>query len=253
MTDNKFNRYLWLLNTIRSFGPITFEDIDRRWQDSTMNEYGCSMPKKTFHNHLKAISDIFGVEITCDRKNGYRYRVVGELYDADKWMKNYLNKLLFQFSMLDDKNLKGAVYDIDNANDVDKSLYFILSCKKKRQVISFTYFKSLALINEKEPKRAATAMEVRYGNFAPLGIVHADRSWYVIGYDYDTDRIVPIQRCHMKDISITEGKEYNPVEQFSAEKYVESFFNLNIDSSHDNDDSAEFKGAIFLSSFVKCS
>lgn len=31
MAKNYFDRYVWLLNVINDYGPITFKEISRRW------------------------------------------------------------------------------------------------------------------------------------------------------------------------------------------------------------------------------
>ncbi len=44
------------------------------WQNSGLS-YKEPLPLRTFHNHQKAILDIFGVEIKCDAGDGYRYYI----------------------------------------------------------------------------------------------------------------------------------------------------------------------------------
>ena len=55
-----FNRYVWLVDTIYRAGRITFEEINERWQRSSLNETGEELPLKTFHNHKNAIQQMFG-------------------------------------------------------------------------------------------------------------------------------------------------------------------------------------------------
>ena len=72
MAKNYFDRYVWLLNVINDYGPISFKEISRRWAVSQVNTYGESyLPERTFHNHRVAIQETFGIEIKCDRSQGY--------------------------------------------------------------------------------------------------------------------------------------------------------------------------------------
>ncbi|MCQ2154110.1 MAG: WYL domain-containing protein, partial [Bacteroidales bacterium] len=71
MAKNYFNRYVWLIDTIRSHGYITFSDISDLWQKAAINEDGSYLPERTFFNHREAISDIFGIEIRFDKSLGY--------------------------------------------------------------------------------------------------------------------------------------------------------------------------------------
>ena len=71
MAKNYFNRYVWLIDTIRRHGHISFADISRQWQQSPLNEVGSPLAERTFHHHREAIADSFGIEIKCDRSLGY--------------------------------------------------------------------------------------------------------------------------------------------------------------------------------------
>lgn len=252
MADNKFKKYLWLINTIKSFGPISYDGINRLWLKSSLNEWGDDLPKKTFRNHLNAIAEIFDIEILCERKGGYLY-YIGENLSSDRWTRNYLDSLLFQFSLLDDDKLKNTVYDIDNDNDIDDRIYFIMGCIKNHFVISFTYFQSYAILRETEPKQYVPDYERKHANFAPLGLVHADRKWFVIGKALDTDMTVPIMVFRMQNLAVTEGVTYNPTEQFAVRDYINSFtFECTADyvHIHANDDSFDFTDAIKNSSNI---
>ena len=74
MAKDKFSRYIWLVDTIYRADGITFEEINEKWLRNSMND-GLDLPLKTFHNHRKAIEEIFDISIVCDRRNGYRYYV----------------------------------------------------------------------------------------------------------------------------------------------------------------------------------
>ena len=74
MAANLFGRYVWLMDILRRYKRLTFQEINELWQESGLG-YGDELPLKTFHNHKKAIKDIFDVYIECDRKNGYRYYI----------------------------------------------------------------------------------------------------------------------------------------------------------------------------------
>ena len=70
-----FNRYVWLVDTIYRAGRISFEEINERWQRSSLNETGEELPLKTFHNHKNAIQQMFDINIECDRRAGYLYYI----------------------------------------------------------------------------------------------------------------------------------------------------------------------------------
>ena len=71
MAKNYFNRYVWLIDTIRRRGHVSLRDISRSWERSALNDDGRPMAERTFHNHREAILDMFGIEIKNDRSLGY--------------------------------------------------------------------------------------------------------------------------------------------------------------------------------------
>ena len=74
MAANLLGRYVWLMDILRRYKRLTFQEINELWQESGLG-YGEELPLKTIHNHKKAIKDIFDVYIECDRKDGYRYYI----------------------------------------------------------------------------------------------------------------------------------------------------------------------------------
>ncbi len=74
MAANLLGRYVWLVDVLLRHKRLTFEEISELWQESGLG-YGEPLPLRTFHNHQKAIKDIFDVYIECDRKDGYRYYI----------------------------------------------------------------------------------------------------------------------------------------------------------------------------------
>lgn len=77
MAKNYFKSYIWLLETLQSRGPQTLAQLRQLWRRSTVNELGSDLPARTFANHIGAISDIFGIEIVCDRRDN-TYSIVSE-------------------------------------------------------------------------------------------------------------------------------------------------------------------------------
>ena len=74
MAKDLFNRYIWLVDTIYQAHGITFEEINEKWLRNSMSE-GLDIPLKTFHNHRKAIEEIFDINIVCDKRGGYKYYI----------------------------------------------------------------------------------------------------------------------------------------------------------------------------------
>lgn len=65
MAQLQLRRYIWLIDTVRSAGQdgITFEEINRKWMRSILNEDGKPLPLRTFHDQRNAILEEFDIEI----------------------------------------------------------------------------------------------------------------------------------------------------------------------------------------------
>ena len=58
MAANLFGRYVWLMDILLRYKRLTFEEIDKLWQESGLS-YGEELSLKTFITIKKAIKDIF--------------------------------------------------------------------------------------------------------------------------------------------------------------------------------------------------
>ena len=73
MAKNYFKSYIWLLETLQSRGPLTLKEIKELWLNCSVNEDGKELATRTFANHIASIADIFGIDITCDRRDNTYY------------------------------------------------------------------------------------------------------------------------------------------------------------------------------------
>ena len=72
MTSKIINRYIWLINQMLMRKEMTFEEIAKNWETSNLND-GKPLAKRTFHDHRKAIKELFGVEIKCNTSTNKYY------------------------------------------------------------------------------------------------------------------------------------------------------------------------------------
>ena len=77
MPANQFGRYVWLVDTLRHYKHLSYKEISDKWQKSGLSfGEGDELPLRTFHNHRKAILDIFNIIIEIDPDvKGYKYHI----------------------------------------------------------------------------------------------------------------------------------------------------------------------------------
>ena len=111
MAASQFNRYIWLVDTIRSAGRISRQDIDRRWARSVLNEKGeNALPERTFFRYKEAVQELFDIEILCDKSAGSVYYIaddeIGGLGSAKRWL---LSQFSLSNALHESRELKGRI------------------------------------------------------------------------------------------------------------------------------------------------
>ena len=68
-------KYIWLIKLLHDSDGKTFESINKEWLKFRQNTEDKNMPiqKRTFHNHIKAIREEYGIHIECGP--GYKYYI----------------------------------------------------------------------------------------------------------------------------------------------------------------------------------
>lgn len=70
MVELLLKRYLWLIDTLKRGGEMTYDEIAERWDKSLINDSGSALSKRTFYNHCQAVARHFGIDIECRRGRG---------------------------------------------------------------------------------------------------------------------------------------------------------------------------------------
>lgn len=205
-TSTIFKEYIWLVNTIRKAGRITFSEIQEKWLDTDMSE-GLELARSTFNRHKDAIEDIFGIYIECDRKDDYRYYIGNsEVFNEDtvqNWMLSTLSvhNIVSESISLQNRILLEPVPS-------DSLLQTIIDSMKRNVMIEITY--------------------CRYGNiepkdyiFEPYCIKLFKQRWYVLGHfpsapDYfRTFSFDRIQSVKPTDVKFETDPDFDAKEYYS--------------------------------------
>lgn len=65
MARDLFSRYIWLIDTIRRYGSLTRDEINRLWMKSPYSN-GEPLPRRTFYTYRNAIEELFKINIECN-------------------------------------------------------------------------------------------------------------------------------------------------------------------------------------------
>lgn len=215
---DQFKEYIWLLNTIQHAREITFEEIQDKWVRSPLSG-GVEMAKSSFHRHKDAILDIFGIEIDCDKKRGFRYFIRNSSVLKEDTVQNWL------LSTLTVGNIVSEGIGLQ-----ERILLEQVPCDDFIQVI-IDAMKSKVRIEVDYQKYGADHLS--HADFEPYCIKLFKQRWYVLGHFYraatedkpESNYFALYSLDRMKKVALTKTKfEVDP--EFNAKAYFEDSYGV---------------------------
>lgn len=157
--------YAWLINTIRTCGPISYKELLENWREDRLSE-GNSMVRQTFINYKRDLEEFFNISIKCDNK--YRYYIenssVLQQQSVQNWMVSTMD---VNMSFADNRE----IYDRIVMEVIPSAGYFlndIIDAMKSNAVIEIQY------------QRYDTAV-TRNHRVEPYFIKLYHQRWYLLG------------------------------------------------------------------------
>ena len=133
-------RNLWVLSELYHHPKgLTYSEFAERWERSSQNVLGTSLPKRTFADCLRAIEETFDIDISSDARNGYRYRIVQRDWLENDRVKDWLLSAFAVNGLLQDsRGLRERVMfeEIPSGNDY---LLEVLKAMRENRVLAVTY------------------------------------------------------------------------------------------------------------------
>lgn len=209
MVELLLKRYLWLIDTLKRNGEMTFEEIADKWRQSPTNDTASELTKRTFYNHCQAVARHFGIEVECRRGRGLNtYRIINpetiEENTLTKWALDSfsLGELLIGNAGIADKIL---LEEIPSGREWLENVIQALQCNRK--------------------------LEIEYENFVgkkfcgtvdPLCIKLFKRRWYVlVRLQEGGKRIFSLDRIN--SLIVTDKTFEYPVDFDASEFFYNSF------------------------------
>lgn len=210
-----FNRYVWLVDTIYRAGRISFEEINERWQRSSLNDTGEELPLKTFHNHKNAIQQMFDINIECDRRGGYLY-YIEHAEDMERggvrtWL---LNTFAVNHLINESHHLKRRIL-FEEIPSGQRFLTQIIEAMRDNLTLELTY--------QSFWNNTASTFEV-----APYCVKVFRQRWYVVACSLSDERLRVYALDRIQELRTTENTFTLP-EDFDPEAYFADSFGITVD------------------------
>ena len=202
MISKTYYRYIWLLNTLLDSDPLSFEEIALLWKDDPLSDG--ELPLRTFHEHRKGIKEMFGVEIECNKTDGFRYYVKNpEVLSQERlatWLLNAYNvpKGFATYNRMQDRVL---LEEMSRGNIFVDSILDAL----QRNVVVIVDYQSYEGPHE-------------IYHVSPYALKAYNRQWYMLGFIEEKNAIRNIALNRILDFKKT-NKSFDRPKDFDARKY----------------------------------
>lgn len=138
MAANYFRFYVWLVDTLYSRGPQTLNELETLWRNSALNDECKPLANRTFSNWRRAIENLFGLEIVCDRRtNRYRIELPEDVCGSriHRWM---IDTLRLNAQVLESKNLNRRIV-FEDVPSSSPFLQTVLQAMRENRVLEGVY------------------------------------------------------------------------------------------------------------------
>ena len=201
MTSKIINRYIWLLNLLLTRKAMAFDEIAMNWETSNLND-GKPFAKRTFHEHRKAIKELFGVEIKCNTSTN-KYYLSSENSLKNSTIQKWLLSSFTVSNMIEaGHNMKDRIF----FEAIPKGTEYIPSVIESMQ-------QNKVLLIDYQPFNQHN----KTIHFCPYAMKIYNQRWYMVGLIKEQENIRTIAFDRILAIDTTEERFEVP-KKFSAQK-----------------------------------
>lgn len=207
-----FHQYIWIINTLRTFGRLTFDELAQKWLSDKVGS-GNPLQRSSFNRHRDAILDMFGIIIDCEPKT-YKYYISNpEVLNDDSIERWLISTLTVQGVLSDSVSIKDRIV-LEEVPMGEEYLQTIIRAIKAGRRLRIGY-----------QRFGSESYETTISPYA-LKLFH--RRWYLLAYTgrhmatYSLDRMTLVE--------MTDEKFAFPTD-FSAREYFTEYYGVLTDET----------------------
>ena len=203
-----FHQYIWIINTLRAYRKLSFEELNQKWQDDKVAD-GNPLHRSSFNRHRDAILDMFGIVIDCDKKT-YKYYISNKEVLSDDSIERWLFSTLTVHGMLADSAAVKERLVLENAPAGEQYLDIIIRAIRTDRRLRIGYKKFQAEGYEKV--------------VCPYALKLFRQRWYLLALnDEDQMRIYALDRVTMVELT---DDAFEMPENFLPGAYFSEYFGV---------------------------
>lgn len=188
MVPELVGKYVFLVQTFVEAGDVglLWPEVASRWE----NRYGEPYPRRSFVNHRKAVEEVFGIAITCDRgTNRYRIHESESAVDKREAVEYLINTFTVNSLLtLGKERLSGRV-SVEDVPSGHKYLTVLMQAMLENVVLHIGYRKYMS-------------SGIQERRVCPYALKEFAKRWYLVAFSeesgtlrtYALDRIASLER-----------------------------------------------------------
>ena len=216
MSRQQLKKYIWLIDTIRTAGEsgITYEEINGRWLDSWKNDLGKPLPWRTFQDDRDAIDELFGIRITCDRRNN-TYRIGETVSEYGSVKDTLIDALVLNSAIRETPDLNNCI--VFSRNFHQRCMPELVKAIKDHTTVRFRHVR-----HDRIPSGGPSPDYDHVVTFQPYGLYN-NCLWFTVGRNLSDGKIHIYTLHRIFDIEFTEERFTVP-EDFNVKQYMTDFW-----------------------------
>ena len=207
-----FHQYIWIINMLRAYGSLTFEELNQKWQEDAVAE-GNALQRSSFNRHREAILDMFGIIIDCEPKT-YKYHISNPEVLCDDSIERWIFSTLAVHGVLADSAAVKERVVLENVPAGEEYLETIIRAIKTGKKILMKYQRFGAVSYEKV--------------VAPYAIKLFHQRWYLLSFTGHHYATYALDR--MLAVSLT-NEDFEMPSDFSPQAYFSEYFGVLTDET----------------------
>lgn len=215
MVAGLIQKYVWLIQTFTDAQErgLTLEELQDKWEEN----FGAALARSSFVNHRKAIEDIFGISILCDRStNRYYLPFADDAIDMDssqRWLVNTFT--VSNMLSLGRERLSGRV-SVEDIPSGHKFLPTVMDAMLKSSTLEIEY-----------GKYTQDMTSTRHVH--PYAVKEYAKRWYLVGYSEERDSVRVYSLDRIRRAALT-GTSFKLPKGFDVDQLFENSFGIYIPS-----------------------
>lgn len=217
--NRRFRALVWIVRKL-SRKPMSLNDLNEEWVADVDISRGSPIERRTFNNYIRAIWDMFKINIECNRKNEYKYRIMST--DIDPIISHMINNFEQNLALGKAVAMSKRII-VDKAPMGTEYLEKIMEAMKDSRLITFEFRN----FNNGTPFIVTGA---------PYCVKLYQQRWYVVVRDEDEETEDDIIDTYSLDriTSLTvEDKKFLMPADFNADDFFRYSFGVRVNYEDD--------------------